>query len=93
MALPTYTKDPQAKLDYGFDWTDWLAGDTIAASTWVSAPAGLTLTSPTFSNTHTTVWIAGGAVGVSYTVTNHITTALSPAREDDRSFRLKVKER
>jgi hypothetical protein len=98
MALPTYTKDPSAILDYGHDWTEWMdEGDEITASTWAAAPdaddGGTLITSnPTFDAAGpTTVWLAGGVAGESYTVTNHITTA--EGRQDDRSFKVKIKER
>jgi hypothetical protein len=35
--------------------------------------------------------LKGGVAGQSYTITNHITT--TGGREDDRSFKVKVKER
>ena len=35
-------KDPDAVLDYGFDWSAWLeAGDTIVTSEWI-VPEGIT---------------------------------------------------
>lgn len=84
-------KDPEAVLDYGFDWSDWLAdGETITDSTW-SVSAGLTKDSDSFNDTATTIWLSGGTAGSSYTITNHITT--SAGREDDRSHVLKVKDR
>lgn len=92
MALPEYIKDPSAKLDYGFDWSEWLGTDTIVSSTWAVDAAGPTLSNPTFSATKTTIWVAGGTVGSKYRLTNHIITASSPAREDERSFNLKIKE-
>ena len=91
--MATYVHDPDSDLDYGFDWTDWLAGDTIADSTWEINPTGPTLHNPTFSDTNTTVWVDGGETGTTYTLTNHITTSNTPPREDDRSHKLKVKER
>lgn len=88
-----YTKDPQAKLDYGWDWSAWLGTDTISTSTWTVDPAGPVLSNATHDGTKTTVWIAGGVSGSTYTLTNHVLTNSTPAREDDRSFKLKVKER
>jgi len=33
--MTRFLKDPDAVLDYGFDWSDWLAdGETISTSTW-----------------------------------------------------------
>lgn len=90
MALPEYIKDPNAKLDYGFDWSAWLVTDTITASTWVVSPAGPTLSGATFSPTKTTIWVDGGTADTKYRLTNHITT--TAGRIDDRSFNLKIKE-
>ena len=42
--LETFVKDPDEKLDYGFDWANALGSDTISASTWV-VPSGITQSS------------------------------------------------
>lgn len=89
-APPTYIKDPGATLDYGWDWTDWLAGDTITTSSW-TVPAPLTASSPGADTTTTVVWIEGGVTETTYTVVNHIVTAAG--REDDRTFYLAVREK
>lgn len=86
----TYTKDPNAVLDYALDWTKWLNGDTIATSEW-TVPAGLTLNSHSNTTTRSTAWISGGSAGQSYTVANRITTA--GGRTEDRSFILAIAER
>ena len=66
----------------------WLQGDTIASSSWsVSGPdALLVVDSDTNSTTVTTVYLSGGTIGVTYTVTNHVIT--SSGLEDDRSIRI-----
>lgn len=87
MVTITRTKDPVAKLDYGWDWEAWLAGDTIDTSTW-TVPTTLVKESESKTNTTTTVWISGGTLGASYTVTNQIVTAAG--RIDQRSFVLKI---
>lgn len=91
-------KDPNAKLDYGIDWTDWLkqrngSTDQIVASTWtISGPdAALTQTDSSFSTTQTGVWLAAGTSGGTYAATNHVTTAAG--REDDRTLTIVVKQR
>ena len=86
----TFTKDPNAILDYSVDWAKWLAGDEIVTSDW-TVPAGLTKVSDTKTTTKTTAWLSGGAAAQSYTVTNRITT--TGGRTEDRSFTLKVEER
>ena len=86
----TFTKDPDAVLDYAVDWTLWLAGDEIATSDW-TVPVGLTKVTDTKTAVKTTVWLSGGQAGQSYTVTNRITT--TGGRTEDRSFIVKVEER
>jgi len=96
-AARTCKKDPDARLDYGFDWDaaapigPWLAdGETILTSTW-DVPAGLTLDAESNDDTQTIVWITGGTAGNSYTLTNRITT--SAGRTDDRSIIIIVEDR
>jgi hypothetical protein len=86
----TFTKDPDAILDYAVDWSRWLAGDTIAASVWI-VPAGLTKVTESNTPTKAIVWLSGGSAGQTYTVTNRITTAAG--RTEDRSFTIRVEER
>lgn len=75
MAEASYTKDPNAVLDYTINWADWLDSDTIASSSWAVTPAGLTIASDTETTTTTTVWLSGGTQGVAYTASNTIVTA------------------
>lgn len=94
MANGEFTKDPDAVLDYEWDWATWLAGDTIASHTIVIDPTGddaLTLDSSSASTTAVTAWFSSGTVGTSYTATCHIVTAAG--REDDRSMVFTVEER
>ena len=88
-------KDPNADLDYGFDWTAWLgATDTITESTWVVPSAsGLTTHSASISTDFkvTTVWLKSGNAGGVYSATNHIKTAAG--REDERSLRVTIVDR
>jgi hypothetical protein len=87
--METYTKDPDAVLDYEIDWSAWLGEDTITASTF-TVDTGLTEDSESNDTTAATVWLSGGTVGARYLVTNHITTAAG--RQNDRSFYIYVKE-
>lgn len=100
-------KDPDAVEPITIDWagltngrtgatSDWLeSGETISTSTWIIAPSGtLTADSDTNTDTTATVVLSAGTVGITYTVTNRITTTgVSPARTMDRSFYLPVRER
>lgn len=91
MAFFTVEKDPQAKLDYGLDWSAWLGDDTITASDWVAEPAGLALSGFAHDKKKTSVYAAGGQAGSAYLLRNQVSTAAG--RIDERSIKLKVKER
>lgn len=86
----SFVMDPDAVLDYQFNWGDWLGADTIASYT-VTATAGLTVDSSTATSTAVTAWLSGGSVGASYAVTCHIITAAG--REDDRTVIVTVQDR
>lgn len=93
MARNIWTKDPQAVLDYSWDWQHWLdEGESIATAT-VTAPAGITRDSETFNDTSVTVWLSGGTANEVYAVTCQITTDSVPARTDERSIIIRVRER
>ena len=88
------TKDPEADLDYRFDWSAWLDTDTIVTSTWAAqAGSGFTLHDDSIEdNTETIVWISGGVVADSrWGVTNTIVTAAG--RTEERTLMIKVEER
>lgn len=91
-----FIKDPDATKDYGWDWQDWLEGDTITTSTWI-VPAGLTNvgeSGPTIQSDGritTSVFISGGSLGVTYTITNRITTNSTPARVEDQSHTIEIR--
>jgi hypothetical protein len=85
-----FTKDPDAILDYRFDWSDWLGTDTISTSTF-TVPSGLTKESESKTTTTTTIWLSGGTVGQHYGVANRIVTA--GGRTEDRSIMIHVTNR
>lgn len=89
--MGVYIKDPDAKLDYGFDWSDWLGTtETITTSTW-TVPTGITKISDSKTDTLTTIWLSGGTHGANYSLVNHIKTNAN--REDDRTHIIKVRNR
>lgn len=90
MARFNFTKDPDAVLDYQFNWEDWLEdGETISTSTFLVD--GLTIDSQGHNTTRSTVWLSGGGAGNVYRVTNRVVT--SDSRTDDRSISIRVMER
>jgi len=83
-------KDPDATLDYKWDWAAWLDGDTITDAT-VTATTGITVDSIAHDATTVTVWASGGTDGSTYDLVCHVTT--TGGREDDRTLSLRVTER
>lgn len=88
----SFQHDPDATLDYNFDWSAWLTAETDTISTYtVTVPAGLTLDSDSEAGGIVTAWISGGTTGTSYTVVCEIVT--TGARTDNRSITLVCRER
>jgi len=100
----TFKKDPDAVLDYKFDWaastngsgdSDWLDTDnseTIASYT-ITEETGITLDSDSQGDTDTsvTVWLSGGTDGNDYSVACEIVT--SAGRTDERTILIQCRER
>ena len=89
--MTVYSKDPQATLDYAFDWTAWLADTETITSHTVTAATGLTLVSSAEDTGVVTAWLSGGTLDEIYTVTCHIVTSMG--RIDDRSILVRVVQR
>lgn len=87
--MSSFSKDPDEKKDYGFDWTAALNGDTISASVWtIPAPLVKESTPPeSFNDTSTTVWISGGLAGENYRIENEVTTAAGRVLEESFTIR------
>ena len=90
MANYDFLKDPEAVLDYAFDWSSWLAsGETISTETLTGS--GVTVDSSSESDGVVTAWISGGTAGQTATVACKIVTSAS--RTDERTIKLKIQER
>lgn len=95
---PNYIKDPNAVLDYSFDWSSWLAtGETISSST-MAATGGITVgtgtngaNAPSNTATYAVVWLIGGTSGSVYNITNLIVT--NQGRTDERTITIRVEDR
>ena len=91
--LTSFSKDPQAVLDYVWDWTPWLDGDAISAHTVTTTieDGGISIMSSTATGTTVTAWISGGTVGNTYKAVCSITT--TGGRTDERTSFISVKDR
>lgn len=94
MSIGNYPKAPGATLDYTLDWGSWLeSGETISSSAWaitdpVASMGGVTVFQSNVIGNTTTVWLQGGADGITYTVSNTVRT--TSGRIDTRSITVKA---
>lgn len=91
------TKDPDSKLNYTIDWTDWLDGLSIGGSTWARATGstGITIVTSSTTTKKTTVIVSSGTAGASYKLINRITTSTSTGAAQliaERSLQINVLE-
>jgi hypothetical protein len=88
-----YLHDPNATLDYAWDWSAWLPPlDEIASYTLLPSD-GVEVVSHARVGSLVTAWLRVGAtvpVGATVSVTCRVTTLNSPARVDDRTIELIV---
>jgi len=92
-------KDPEARLVYSIDWSEWLAqGQTVTAVDYThnsrandADPLVIHSEGITDAGTKTYAEISGGTEGKTYTVTAQITTDDSSV--DRRSFKIQVQKR
>jgi hypothetical protein len=87
-------KDPDARLDYSFDWTTegWLdEGEAIVSYTFEVAQGDVEVDADSELDGVVTAWLVGGTPGVKSKVTCHIVTDVG--REDDRTMSITIKER
>lgn len=86
----TFTKDPDAVLDYVWDWTSWLeSGDTISSYTVTVASGDVVLDSDSNTSSAVTAWFSGGTTFSSATC--QIVTA--EGRTDERTIYFDVEDR
>jgi hypothetical protein len=93
--IPQISKDPSAKLDYGWDWADdedpWLAdGETITAAS-ITRTGDVVIENTSNTPTTVTTRISAGTVGTVARITCQITT--STGQVDQRSIDLVIVDR
>lgn len=101
--IGTFTKDPEAFLDFEFDWTDWLIGaDVVVTSSWAivdidgTVPAVMEISNtipyaPSTTGLLTKCWLVSGTAGHRYRLTNTIET--DEGRIDERSAVIRCSDR
>lgn len=91
MPIDTITKDPDAVLDYVFDWSSWLADGETISSHEAEVGTGITKDSDSESSGIVTIWLSGGTHGNDYLVACKIVTSME--RTDERSINIRCRER
>ena len=89
--MTPFIQDPNATLDYPFDWSTYLAGDTIQTSQFIVDSGIMVESDAILDPANTVIWLSGGAKGKRYAITNHIKTVGD--REDDWTIYVLVKPR
>lgn len=76
MAVPRFpiSKHADDRLDYTFDWSTWLNGQTISSSAW-TVPGELTGSGAASTSTSTSITVSGGSANRQYVIKNTITTS------------------
>lgn len=85
-----YVQDPEARLDYYWDWAaEWLLPpDTIAT---FSVTGDMTIEDENETDGVVVAWLSGGAVGSKIVVTCAVESV--EGRKDQRSICIEIKER
>jgi hypothetical protein len=83
-----FQKDPDATLDYTFDWSDWLGVSEQISGAPTTTVTGATKGSTTYDTTSVTQWISGGTAGETATIACKITT--NQGRTDERTISVSI---
>lgn len=92
MVSNSFIIDPDAKLDYAVDWSDWTEEEEVlSSSSWEIEPSGPVLSDQARGKKSAEVYVEGCTEGQTYRLTNRIQTG--EGREDDRTLLLRCTER
>ena len=86
----TFFKDPDVADSFTINWEFWLAGETLATSSWVVA-AALAQVTTTFTTKKTTITVSGGSAANTYEVTNTVTS--NSGRTESQTLFIEVREK
>lgn len=89
--IPYFDHDTEAKLDYSYDWSAFIAdvGQAIASVSWSATPTGLNIVSTIVSGTVATVIVqtSAGNAGTTFTLRSKVFTA---DYQDADGYKIKV---
>lgn len=86
--------DPNDKLDYSEDFSDWLDTGTLISGTpaWTIFPTGPTLGDQVDTTTKSTIFISGCTLGVVYLLSCKITTDAATPQTKERTIALRCED-
>ncbi len=87
--------DPDEKLDFTTDFSDWLdTGVEISGTpTWAIFPTGPTLGDQVNTTTTSTIFVSGATLGVVYLLSCKIVTDASTPQTSERTITLRCEQR
>jgi len=74
-SIGTRYKDPDDTMNVPINWAPYLLGATISAASCPNPPAGLTVSSSSYTDTTATHRVTGGRKGQCYTLTSRVSTS------------------
>lgn len=93
--MPWVVKDPDARVDYQFDWGEaYLAAQMIVMAEWSvtpTEPGGISILAESHDLLSCAATLSGGVAGSTYRVTNRVT--MSDGQVDERSLIVRVEQR
>lgn len=93
-----FVKDPDSRLNYGFDWSDYLGDLPITQSTWeLNGDATVSNDGEAVggeTNQQTEIWLTGGSAGSTVWITNRVTAGTGGGQIiDDRTLEITILQR
>ncbi len=87
--------DPDEKLDYSVDLTDWLDTGVLISGTpvWSIFPTGPTLGDQADTTTKSTIFVSGATLGVTYLLSCKLVTDAVTAQTTERTITLRCEQR
>ncbi len=87
--------DPDEKLDFSIDWSDWLDSGVLITGTptWAISPTGPTLSDQVDTTTVSTIFVNGATLGVVYLLSCKIVTDAVTAQTAERTITLRCEQR
>ncbi len=87
--------DPDEKLDFTVDWSDWLDSGVIISGTptWAISPTGPTLSDQVTTTTNSTIFVSLATLGVTYLLSCKIVTDAATAQTAERTITLRCEQR